>query len=129
MNNNHHYEAIANDLKIGVKFEGMSKEHHRLYSDIWTGDQAPNSYLKAYTVWIKRLDKEDIESLGFVNISKEEPATRFVSFDSTKEVKTRLILSSENIITLQDGQCYTKSAGTIRNKLELENELKRIGLF
>lgn len=96
--------------------------------DVWKSSFRFNDSLKDGQIRVKYLDKEDIESLGFM---QEGDSARYrkenlnILFYALAESINPLVLT-DRVVVIKDGE-YVKYSGVIKNKSELIRILKMIG--
>jgi len=76
---------------------------------------------------VKYLDREDIESLGWKPGVQGIPVDGYSGWEEFKKDSYRIVLSdSQGLVILNNN--HTCFSGTIKNKSELINQLKRCGI-
>ena len=119
--------------KVGTKI----KEYKNIFSTWleWKEDDC-NTWATSYRV--KYLDKEDIESLGFIqtgNMSDGQEAEYQLLFDDTedfymitRDFDNQYEITYEKSTGINMSTCFTLFSGKIKNKSELKKILQQVGV-
>ena len=120
---NKYYTPEAGELTIGMEVELLHSTNgwvKYINPDIKPLDA--NSLKEG--VRVKCLDREDIESLGYGIIQDEHNCQWFKNANGNIEIG----LENDYHLTIRFTQSFVLFSGTIKNKSELINQLKRCGI-
>lgn len=96
-------------------------------------DEAINYFIESNKARVKYLDREDIESLGFVQITDDCFNLYIREFRGREDQEIRILIRETTLIYLALDSRYDKEenkvlfSGNIKNKSELKRILKQIG--
>ena len=103
----------------------MDFEYEYLDNDIWykakpTEISAKDFDLQTYGLRVKYLDKEDIESLGFIDS---------IEFFTRNDIRCQLYLLPDNKVDIYNHEGDNMFTGIIKNKSELKKLLAQLEIY
>lgn len=131
MSNLKYYTPSIEEVHHGFEYEfhymveGWKKEHFEKMDFNYLAEN-----IKEELIRVKYLDKEDIESLGFIDISAENSPFDIKSFTYKSEVLT---LSKDGFVQIYHADLQKTLRGflfmgTVKNKSELARLLKQLNI-
>lgn len=135
MEDNKYYKPSAEEFHIGFEYEILSDGewkktkvyYHSLGRDVIIEIKNIGHWSSGVLTRVKYLDREDIESLGWLNTSKHEQVELFnFKNKSNRGNELKLLLRIDNNWTvIQDGESSI-FCGCIKNKSELKKLMQQL---